>query len=270
VGTGTLLTIIGSVSQGSNALREIQVLDSDGTVLQRWSATLGAFRVDLGNFGSSGRKVLKVRVTDEAGLFDETTIQVVNDDALLDTAAREFLRKFCVRGDGTTRRFGDLADGPFNFSVKIYLAPEVQPYTNLVKETVDFLEKYYSGMQFEIFQEGAFNKYPNITIKGEFSQNPGVTAVTVVGYDPLNLNKIIYGEITLYQDWWLNENDDQKVRTIAHEISHIVCTTSEVTDYSVYFVLWPYGPMEIQKVIIPPVVQRGMKILYSNPPGYKP
>jgi hypothetical protein len=271
VGSGTLLTILGSVSQGSNPLKELVVLDSDGPLLQKWPiSSAGAFRVDLSNFGSPGRKVIRVRAVDSVGLYGEAQIVVDNDDNLLDEKAREFLRKYCVRGDGTTRRFGDLTDGPFNVSVKIYLASGVQPYANIVKEAVDFLERYYSGMQFEIYTQEAFTKYPYITIKDEFSQNPGMTAATIVGYDPSNLNKIIYGEITLYQDWQLNENEYQKIRTVAHEISHVICTTSEVTDYGVYFVLWPYGPLEIQKVVIPPIVQLGIKKLYSNPPAWTP
>jgi hypothetical protein len=266
VGTGTLLTIIGSVSQGSNALREIQVLDGDGTILQRYSATQGAFRVDLSNFGSLGRKVLRFRAVDSAGLSAETTIQVVNDDALLDQNAREFLRRYSCAGGGT-ERFGDLEDGPYSKPVRIFIiSSELNQYEALIKKAADFWTKY-CGIAFQVFEyDGSHIDFPYILLEAKFAEDPPqIVAETRRGFIG---NKIVSGDITLYKGW-LDEPDSAKIEALAHELGHALLTASEVEEYGPYMVMWPFVG-DIQWTILPPIVQKAVRLLYSNPPAWTP
>jgi len=266
VGSGTLLTILGSVQAGTNPLKELVVLDSDGTILQRWSVSPGSFRVDLSSFGSPGRKVIRVRAVDSAGLYAEQALQIVNDDTLLDSSAREFLRRYSCSGDGGSIRFGNLQTGPYAKPVEIWLFQGVEPYQSLVESAAQFWTKY-TGIQFKILRH---DQHPSedvyITICDRFSEDPGPVAITQRSFES-DPHEITYIRIDLYKGW-LDESNDQRVRTLAHELGHGLYTEEEVTEFGPYFVQWPYGPLEIQKVIIPPIVQRGIKMVYSHSPGW--
>jgi hypothetical protein len=264
VGSGTLLTIIGNISQGSNPLRELQVLDSE-TILQKWSVTPGSFRVDLSNFGSPGRKVIKVRVTDSVGLYGEQTITVTNDNSLLDEEAREFLKKYSCTGGGT-ERFGDLEDGPYSKPVRIFIvSTELKQYESLIKEATDFWTKY-CGIAFQIYEyDGSHIDFPYILLEAKFDEDPGVVAQTRRGYIG---NKIVAGYITLYKGWVDNCTSEARIVVLEHEIGHGLLTSQEVTDPGYPNVMWPYPDANCD--ILPPVMQRATRLLYEWPPGTKP
>jgi hypothetical protein len=258
VGGGTLLTVLGSIYQGSNALRELQVLDSDGTILQRWSvSSSGAFRVDLSNFGSPGRKTLRLRVIDSAGLYSETSIPVINDDAELEAQARQFLKKYNVAPDGGTLRFGVT-------NIPIVVPDSLKQYWQVFEEACSFWNKYCPIVHLYPTTSNS-NEYV-IRVFDETNQNSQYAAVTNRTY---NGHEIVSASIDLYKDW-LGVSNDAKAEALAHELGHALYTENEITEYGSYFVQWPYGPAEIQKVIVPPVVQRGIRMLYSNPPGWTP
>lgn len=269
VGTGTLLTILGSISQGSNPLKELQVLDSDNSLLQKWTITQpGDFRIDLSNFGSKGEKSLKIRIVDSINLYSETQIQVINDDNLLEEKAREFLRKYSCSGGGTTQRFGDLNDGPYAQPANIYVSSGLAGYKNLIEEATLFWKKY-TGIEFVLKDyTGPPISGPCILIFDRFNEAPIYVAITQRGYDPYITGKIIDGTIYLYKGW-LDCGDSVKAATLAHELGHALLTASEVEDFGWHMVMWPIVG-DIQQKILPPIVQRAVRLLYSNPPAWTP
>jgi hypothetical protein len=264
VGEGTLLTIIGNVQAGSNPIQKIQILEGSN-VLQEWPIAQGDFRVDLSNFGVPGRKVLKVRVVDSAGLYSETSIPVINDDTELEAQARQFLKKYSCSGDGGTVRFGNLQTGPYAQKVRIYIN-SVQQWKDLIEKACSFWTQY-TGIQFEVTTFTGSAEFPSIVIADYTNVDKPIVAETIRGYitDPHEID----ATVRLYKGW-LDESNDQRIRTLAHEIGHGLYTEKEVTEFGPYFVQWPYGPLEIQKVIIPPIVQEGIKMLYSHSPGWAP
>jgi hypothetical protein len=277
VGTGTLLTILGSISQGSNALREIQVLDSDGTVLQRWSATPGAFRVDLSNFGSPGRKVLEVRIVDSAGLYGEQSISIINNEALLDEAAREFLQKYSCDAYSKTIRFGDLTTGPYTVPVNIYLDSSLGNHLSEVKDTILKAEefwKHYTGIEFQYINSYPPRpqdpKTPVIGIGAWWDKEGpgGAVAITSRGTQQ-DIHELTDVGITLYKGW-LDEPYEMKKTILAHEIGHVILTMSHVDDFGPLFIMSSAGDAGGSERIIPPIVQHAIKLLYSNPPGWQP
>jgi hypothetical protein len=265
VGEGTLLTIIGNVQAGSNPIQKIQILEGSN-VLQEWPAQPGSFRVDLSNFGSPGRKSLKIRVVDSAGLYGEAQIVVNNDDNLLDSAAREFLRKYCA-GDGGTVRFGNLQTGPYAKPVEIWLFQGVEPYQNLVESAAQFWTKY-TGIQFKI---SPHDQHPSgdvyITICDRFSENPRPVAITQrsFGSDP---REITYVRINLYKGW-LDCPQDMQIGALTHELGHALVTASEIEEFGSRCVLWPILT-DYRDQVIPTIIQRAIHLVYSYPPGWQP
>jgi hypothetical protein len=259
VGSGTLLTILGSISQGSNPLKELQVLDSDNSLLQKWTITQpGDFRIDLSNFGSRGEKTLKIRIVDSINLYSETQIQVINDDNLLEEKAREFLRKYNVLGDGGTARLGNLQTGPYARPVRVYINT-VQQWKDLIQKACSFWTQY-TGIQFELTTFTGSAESPCIVIADYTNEDKYCVADTYRGYiqDPHDYD----GVIRLYKGW-LDEGELDKIRTLTHELGH--CLVTELhTDPDMYdimsnipwepFLWWPYE-------------QKAVKILYSLPPG---
>jgi len=235
VGTGTLLTILGSISQGSNPLKELQVLDSDNSLLQKWTITQpGDFRIDLSNFGSKGEKSLKIRIVDSVNIYSETQIQVINDDNLLEEKAREFLRKYNVAGDGGTERLGNLQTGPYARPVRVYINT-VQQWKDLIQKACSFWTQY-AGIQFELTTFSGSPESPGIVISDCTNEDMGqIVAGTfrLFSNDPHEVD----GDIRLYWGWLKNENNDQKAHTLSHELGHALLTGFEVEEYGPYMVM---------------------------------
>jgi hypothetical protein len=277
VGSGTLLTIIGNISQGSNPLRELQVIDSDGTILQRWSSvTPGAFRVDLSSFGSSGRKVLKVRVVDSAGLFAETNIQVNNDDVLLDQSAREFLKKYSCDAYGRTIRFGDLTTGPYAVPVNVYLDSSLNNHLTEVKNALEEAEKFwehYTGIEFRYINSypprPQDSKTPVIGIGAWWDKEGprGAVAVTTRGSQQ-DAHELTDVGIVLYKGW-LDWPQDTQIGALTHELGHALVTASEIEEFGSRCVLWPILT-DYRDQVIPTIMQRAIHLVYSYPPGWQP
>jgi hypothetical protein len=269
VGSGTLLTIIGSVSQGTNPLRELQVLDSDGSLLQRWPiSSSGAFRADLSSFGSPGRKVLRLRILDSVGLYSEQTITVTNDETVLDAQAWEFLKKYCTDAGSRTIRFGNLQTGPYAMPVEIWLFQGVEPYQNLVESAAQFWTKY-TGIQFKILRH---DQHPSgdvyITICDRFSEDPGRTADTERSFST-DTHEVVYVRVNLYTGW-LDEPNEMKRVIMCHEVGHGILTMSHIDEFGPLFIMSSAGDAGGSERVIPPIVQHAIKLLYTHQPGWQP
>jgi hypothetical protein len=263
VGSGTLLTIIGSVSQGSNTLKELQVLDTDSSVLQKWTITQpGDFRVDLSSFGSPGRKVLRLRAVDSVGLFAEASIPLLNDNTQLDSAARQFLRRYSCAGDGGTVRFGNLQTGPYAKPVKVYIN-SVQQWKDLIERACAFWSQY-TGIQFEITTFTGSAEFPSIVIADYTNVDKPIVAETIRGYitDPHEID----ATIRLYTGW-LDENSSTKVRTLEHELGHAIAVNAELTEFGPMCIMWP---VDNGGDIVLPLMQKAIRLLYENQPGWQP
>jgi len=277
VGSGTLLTVLGSIYQGSSALRELQVLDSDGTILQRWSvSSSGAFRVDLSNFGSPGRKTIRVRAVDSAGLYAEQTLQIVNDDGQLDGAAREFLRKYCSDAYGRTIRFGELTTGPYTVPVNVYLDSSLSSHLTEVKDALEEAEKFwkhYTGIEFRYINSYPPRpqdpKTPVIGIGAWWDKEGpgGAVAVTTRGSQQ-DVHELTDVGIVLYKGW-LSWPQDTQIGALTHELGHALVTASEIEEFGFRCVLWPILT-SVNDQIIPTIMQRAVHLLYNNSPGWQP
>jgi len=258
VGTGTLLTILGSISQGSNPLKELQVVDSDNSLLQKWTITQpGDFRIDLSNFGSKGEKSLKIRMVDSINLYSETQIQVINDDYLLEEKAREFLRKYNVApGDGGTVPFATT-------DIPVIVPDSLKQYWQTFQSACDFWNKYVPLLH--LYPVSYTTNDYFIKVLDETNQSSNYVAVTFRTY---GIHTVAEGYIHLYKDW-LDEPDSAKIEALAHELGHVLLTPSEVTEYGSYMVMWPFVG-DIQWTILPPIVQKAVRLLYSNPPAWTP
>ncbi|MFA0749685.1 MAG: hypothetical protein SLRJCFUN_000088 [Candidatus Fervidibacter sp.] len=264
VADGVKLTLIGNTTSGSYSVSRIQVIDSDGSVLQEWPIGPGLFRVDLERFGSLGQKIVKLRVVDTNGNFSETSLQLINDPSLLDQLAREFLRRYCVLADGGLARFGNLTTGPFSKAVGVYLADAVKPYSNLCEQAFQFWESY-TGIRFQFIdsypQRPDDSSTPAVIIGAAFEKDPGYAAVTSRGYQR-DSHEITDGSITLYRGWW-QKPDSERIRTIAHELGHVLVTMAHPNDGGV-FDEWG-KPIEME--VMHPYHQFALRILYTKNPG---
>jgi hypothetical protein len=266
VGEGTLLTIMGNVQAGSNPIKKIQILEGS-KVLQEWPiSSSGSFRVDLSSFGSPGKKTIRVRVVDSAGLYSETSIPVVNDDAQLDSAARQFLRRYSCAGDGGTIRFGSLQTGPYAKPVEIWLFQGVEPYQNLVESAAQFWTKY-TGIQFKILRH---DQHPSedvyITICDRFSEDPGQVAITQRSFES-DPHEITYVRVNLYKGW-LGYPDTLKVDVLSHELGHALLTEQHIDEYGQWFVMSTWGGNAVR--LLPCIAQKATRLLYEHAPGWKP
>jgi hypothetical protein len=226
--------------------------------------------VDLSNFGSLGRKNVIVRIVDSAGLYGEQSISIINDEALLDEAAREFLRKYSCDAYSKTIRFGDLTTGPYTVPVNIYLDSSLGNHLSEVKDTLLKAEefwKHYTGIKFQYINSYPPRpqdpKTPVIGIGAWWDEEGpgGAVAITSRGTQQ-DIHELTDVGITLYKGW-LDECELDKIRTLTHELGH--CLVTELhTDPDMYdimsnipwepFLWWPYE-------------QKAVKILYSLPPG---
>jgi hypothetical protein len=254
VSSGVYLTLIGSITQGSNPLSKLQVIDSNGNLLQEWPAQPGSFRVDLERFGSPGRKTLRLRVIDSAGLFGETSIAVLNDNAQLEAQARQFLKKYSCAPDGGSLRFA-VTDIPV-------LVPEsLKQYWKLFEEACEFWNKYCSVLY--LYPTTSNSSEYVIRVFDETSQNSEYIAVTNRSY---NGHEIVSSSIDLYKGW-LTLSSSMKAGVLAHELWHALVSTLESGEFGGYFVGWGSS---IDDTIIPPLVQKGVQLLYSHSPGWVP
>jgi len=255
VGEGTLLTILGRAQQGTYSLSKIQAIEGE-SVLQEWPISSSSdFRIDLEKFGSAGRKTLKLRAVDSQGLFGETQLPIINDNNQLDSAARDFLRRYNIGGREGTWRFGNLETGPYAKPVRVDIR-EVAEWQNLIQQACDFWTKY-TGIRFEIStgEPQALDVY----IANHTNQDPGIVAQTFL-YGILEKS----ADIELYKGW-LGENETEKVITIAHELGHALVTEmhTEPAMYDIMSNMWPLP------LLWWPYEQKATKILYSLPPGSK-
>jgi hypothetical protein len=261
VGDGTLLTLVGQINQGSNPLSKLIVVDCDGSILQEWPIThSGEFRLDLERFGQQGEKIMKLRAVDSIGLCDEVQLRVINDDTLLDSEARDFLRKYATSGDGGTDRLGDLVDGPYTKKVRVYINTTVQ-WEDLIREACNFWFTY-SGIELELVVEPTAEG-PCIIIVDETPKDPGTAAATMrAGTN----HKITTAVISLYKEW-LNFSTEMKIAVLEHELAHALLTMQHVDDYGPLCVVSSSG---MGNKVLPPIMQRATWLLYSHGPGWKP
>lgn len=262
VGSGTLLTIIGSISQGSNALSRLQVIDSNGDLLQEWPAQPGAFRVDLERFGSPGRKVLKVRVVDSAGLFAEASIPVLNDDAQLDSAARELIRRYNVINGGTTR-IGNTQNGPPNRPIKVYINSTLR-WRDLIQASCDFWTRY-TQVKFEVTTFVNEAESPCIVVADYTDKNASVAADTYYTY-PTGDSHERDATIRLFKGW-LSYDEEMKLAILEHEFGHALITLQHIDEDG------PLGVLSSSPTgnkIISPRMQRAVELIYQSPPAWQP
>jgi hypothetical protein len=256
VGSGTLLTILGTVSQGSNPLKELVVLDSDGSLLQKWPIAPGDFRVDLSNFGSPGRKSLRVRVIDSAGLYSETSIPVLNDDTELEAQARQFLKKYSCAPDGGSLRFAVT-------NIPVLVPESLKQYWKLFEEACEFWNKYCSVLY--LYPTTSNSSEYVIRVFDETSQNSEYIAVTNRSY---NGHEIVSSSIDLYKGW-LDWPQDTQIGALTHELGHALVTASEIEEFGSRCVLWPILT-DYRDQVIPTIMQRAIHLVYSYPPGWQP
>jgi len=262
VGGGTLLTILGSVSQGSNPLSRLQVIDSNGDLLQEWPAQPGAFRVDLERFGSPGRKVLKVRVVDSAGLFAEASIPVLNDDAQLDSAARELIRRYNVINGGTTR-IGNTQNGPPNRPIKVYVNSTLR-WRDLIQASCDFWTRY-TQVKFEVTTFVNEAESPCIVVADYTDKNASVAADTYYTY-PTGDSHERDATIRLFKGW-LSYDEEMKLAILEHEFGHALITLQHIDEDG------PLGVLSSSPTgnkIISPRMQRAVELIYQSPPAWQP
>jgi hypothetical protein len=259
VGTGTLLTILGRISQGSNPLKELQVLDSDYLLLQKWTITQpGAFRIDLSNFGSKGEKSLKIRIVDSLNLYSETQIQVINDDNLLEEKAREFLRKYNVApGDGGTVPFATT-------DIPVIVPDSLKQYWQTFQSACDFWNKYAPLLH--LYPVSSTTNEYFIMILDETNQLSNYVAEASRTY---GIHTVAEGYIYLYKGW-LDAPDGYKIAVLEHELGHCLLTADEITEFGWACVMWPYADYDCKMQVLPPIMQSATRWLYSNPPGVKP
>jgi hypothetical protein len=257
VGSGTLLTILGSVSQGSNPLSKLVVLDSDGSVLQEWPIAQGAFRVDLERFGVTGRKTLKIRIVDSAGLYSEQQIVVNNDDALLDSSAKDFLRKYNVASDGGTVPFATM-------DIPVIVPDSLKQYWQTFQSACDFWNKYAPLLH--LYPVSSTSSEYFIKIIDDTSQTSNYVAETFRTY---GVHEVVKAYIHLYKGW-LDEPDEMKKTIVAHEIGHGVLTMSHVDEFGPLFIMSSAGDAGGSERVIPPIIQRAITLLYSHPAGWQP
>jgi hypothetical protein len=263
VGEGTLLTIMGNVQAGSNPIQKIQVLE-DSNVLQEWPiSSSGEFRIDLERFGKPGRKTLKLRVIDSAGLFGETSIAVLNDNAQLEAQARQFLKKYSCAGDEGTVRMGNLSNGPYSKPIKVYINT-VQQWKDLVQQACNFWTKY-TAIQFEITTFTDSAESPGVVIADYTNENKSVIAETFRGYitDPHEID----ATVRLYKGW-LGYPDTLKVDVLSHELGHALLTEQHIDEYGQWFVMSTWGGNAVR--LLPCIAQKATRLLYEHAPGWKP
>jgi hypothetical protein len=262
VGRGVLLTILGSVTQGSNPLRELQVIDSNGNLLQEWPAQPGAFRVDLQQFGSFGRKVLRLRAVDSIGLFAEASISILNDDALLDSAARELIRRYNVINGGTTR-IGNTQNGPPNRPIKVYINSTLR-WRDLIQTSCDFWTRY-TQVKFEVTTFVNEAESPCIVVADCTDEDGSVAADTYYAYPTGDLHERD-AVIRLFKGW-LSYNEEMKLAILEHEFGHALITLQHIDEDGALGVL---SSSPTGNKIISPRMQRAVELIYQNSPGWQP
>jgi hypothetical protein len=257
VGPGVKLQVRGRVYQGTNPVGRIEAV-VDGRVVFTLNNPTYEFEFDLEEFGSPGTKPLIIRAVDTQGLAGEASVEIVNDEVVLERLAKDFLRRYATFGEGRVWRYGDLQDGPYTKPVRIYIWPEVQPYRHLVEEACEFWRRY-TNIQFDIIP-GSDVDLPVIVIKAKFDQNPPYAALTHRWFDPQGTpGKIAGGDIILYQSWYV-ANELGKIHLLAHEIGHVLVTEEHVMDGSVFQSPDP-------TLIIHPYQQYAVRLLYQMRPG---
>jgi hypothetical protein len=257
VGSGTLLTILGSVQAGTNPLKELEAIDSDGTILQRWSvSSSGAFRMDLERFGVTGRKTLRLRVIDSAGLFGEASIAVLNDDVELEAQARQFLRKYNVASDGGTIPFATT-------DIPVVVPSSLQSYWQAVTDACNFWNKYVPLLH--LYPVSSTSSEYFIKIIDDTSQTSNYVAETFRTY---GVHEVVKAYIHLYKGW-LSWPQDTQIGALTHELGHALVTASEIEEFGFRCVLWPILT-SVNDQIIPTIMQRAVKLLYQHPPAWQP
>jgi len=157
VGSGTLLTILGECY---NAER-LEVIDTDGTLLETFSVTPGMFRIDLSRFGSPGRKTLRI-VAKGPGGESTAGLEVINDEGVLRQLAEEAIERYRMR------RF---AKEPWGTSIPVPVwLNNSQQYRLQVEAACNFWNRY-TGLKFEITLEKP--PVPLINIVDATNQDPG-------------------------------------------------------------------------------------------------
>ncbi|MBC7330021.1 hypothetical protein H5T88_06640 [bacterium] len=276
VGSETIMTILGKLKEGSNPIdrieveitddNEVAILETFGNeVIEDIGGGIKCFRLDIKHFGAPGYKQVKVRVIDKQGVFGESTIEVINDDILLEEKALEFLRKYNCLFDGGTQRFGNLNTGPYHRPVRVYINT-VEKWKSLIEQGCEFWTRY-SGIEFELLVSEGEPEKPVVIISDETTQDLGnVVAMTYLyGLDDHETTTSV---IKLYKGF-LELSDPMKIGIIAHELGHVLLTSKEVTEFGCYFTMWPYG-CPIDQQVIPPEVQKAIKLLYTHEPGWIP
>ena len=263
VGEGVVLTLKG---YASNPLRYIEVFIENNKVAEAFPGG-NSFEVDVTHFGTSkGEKEVLIKGTTTTNSVGECRLRIVYDEVLLDNLARDFLRRYsCIHEDGYRLvRFGNLHTGPYERPVRIYIWEELWNYREYIEKACNFWEKY-TGIQFElILKNPGEEPRPLIGIGGEFQEESGIGAGTIVGTLE-SIYEITGGGITLYEKW-LRTDQTTKIMVVAHELGHVLLCTApgspHTDDDSLMDANLGFRVLHCYQ-------QRGARIMYRKAPGDK-
>jgi hypothetical protein len=236
VGDNVILTVKGYVYSRSNGYVNKVEAYIDNEKVAETIPNYDYFELDITKFGNrQGNKQLIIKATTTDNAICEYKLNIIYDNNLLYSLAVDFIRRYsCIyhENEGKYRivRFGNLNNGPYNKLIKVYLWPDIIPYRYIVEQACKFWNKY-TGLGFEVINNPEKNppEFPYIALHGKFDESPYV-ALTKLGY----INppyEIASGSIILYAPW-LNESEDEKVKTIIHEIGHVFLTPATINTYS--------------------------------------
>jgi len=238
VGDNVILTVKGYVYSRSNGYVNKVEAYIDNEKVAETIPNYDYFELDITKFGNrQGNKQLIINATTTDNAIGEYKLNIIYDNNYLYSLAVEFLRRYsCIyhEDEGKYRivRFGNLNNGPYNKPVYLGITSDILPYEKYVIKACEFWTKY-TGIQFVILRPGdpdpPISPRAGIYINAKFDESPYV-ALTKLGY----INppyEIAIGSIILYAPW-LNESEDEKVKTIIHEIGHVFLTPATINTYS--------------------------------------
>ena len=269
VGDNVILTVKGYVYSRSNGYVNKVEAYIDNEKIAETIPNYDYFELDITKFGNrQGNKELIIKATTTDNAIGEYKLNIIYDNNLLYSLAVEFIRKYsCIyhEDEGKYRivRFSNPIDGPYGRPVLVKVGLLPPEYHIYVQKACEFWTKY-TGIQFDIRNETGPAPYM-IGIAAKFDQSPYV-ALTRLGY----INppyEIASGSIILYAPW-LNESEDEKVKTIIHEIGHVFLTPATINTYSQGHTNdGSIMDANLGSRMIHSYQQLAIKIIYSKNPG---
>jgi hypothetical protein len=188
------------------------------------------------------------------GLYGEQTLQIVNDDSLLDEKGRGFLKKYNVASDGGTVPFAAT-------DIPVIVPDSLKQYWQTFQSACDFWNKYVPLLH--LYPVSSTNSEYFIKVIDDTSQSSSYVAETFRTY---GIHEIVEAYVHLYKGW-LGVPDDVKIGTLEHELGHALLTEAHVEEYGSWFIMWPH--VGSNKVVLP-LAQKATRLLYEHAPGWKP